>query len=151
MAQAYYSTVMDNSVEEVWDIVKDFNDDRWSGDVTESESENGKSGSTVGTIRVHTFGDKTARSDLKAYSTLDHSLTYGFVGKPPLPIEDYISTLRVTPVIEGNRAFVEWSATFDCAETQRAEITTQLINSYRRWLGSLQQKLSGYESISRPR
>ncbi len=142
MAQAYYSTIFANSVEEVWDIIKDFNDDRWSGDVTASKSENGQSGSTVGTIRTHTFGDKTARSDLKAYSILDHSLTYGFVGKPPLPIEDYISTLRVTPVTEDDRAFVEWSATFNCAEAQRTEITTQLISSYRRWLGSLRQKLN---------
>ncbi len=74
MAKVYYSTIFEHSVDKVWSKISNFNDDRWSGDVTESSSENGKSGSTVGTIRVHTFGGQTARSDLRAYSAVDHFL-----------------------------------------------------------------------------
>ncbi len=142
MAKAYYSTVFDNTVDEVWAKISNFNDDRWSGEVTESASENGKSGSTVGTIRVHTFGDKTARSDLRAYSNVEHFFTYGFVGTPPLPIDNYESTLRVTPVVDGNKAFVEWQATFDCAAAEREQLTTSLVNSYNRWLSALRKNLS---------
>jgi hypothetical protein len=141
MAKAYYSTVFDNTIEEVWSKISNFNDDRWSGEVTESASENGKSGSTVGTIRVHTFGDKTARSDLRAYSDIEHFFTYGFVGAPPLPIDNYESTLRVTPIVDGNRAFVEWSATFDCAEADRKQIVASLASSYERWLTALRKNL----------
>jgi hypothetical protein len=65
MSKAYYSTVFDSTAEEVWSKIRDFNDDRWSGGVTKSTSENDKSGSTVGTIRVHEFSGKTARSDKK--------------------------------------------------------------------------------------
>ena len=61
-AQAYYSRTIPVSIGKVWERIRDFNDDRWSGDVTESKSENGQSGSTVGTVRVHVFDGKTARS-----------------------------------------------------------------------------------------
>jgi hypothetical protein len=141
MAKACYSTVFNKTVDEVWSKINNFNDDRWSGEVTESASENGKSGSTVGTIRIHTFGGKTARSDLKAYSDVDHFFTYGFVGTSPLPIDNYQSTLRVIPIVDGNRAFVEWSATFDCANIDREEITASLTSSYERWLAALHKNL----------
>lgn len=141
MARAYYSRILDNDIEQVWSIIRDFNDDRWSGDVTESKSENDKSGSTVGTIRFHKFGDNVARSDLQAYSEIDHYFTYGFVGTPPLPIENYQSTLRLVPVTEGDKTFVEWSATFDCAEAQRDELCKSLGKSYGRWLRALEAQL----------
>ena len=31
-----------------------------------------------------------------------------------LPVTDFQATLRITPVVDGDRAFVEWWATFDC-------------------------------------
>ncbi|HET8843935.1 MAG TPA: SRPBCC family protein [Ktedonobacteraceae bacterium] len=141
MAKSYYSTVFDYTAAEVWSKIRDFNDDRWSGEVTESSSENGKSGSTVGTIRFHRFGDKTARSDLRAYSDIERFFTYGFVGIPPSPLEDYQATLRVTPVVDGNRAFVEWWATFDCAATEREYWVAFLADSYSRWLAALKNTL----------
>jgi hypothetical protein len=141
MAKAYYSTIFNNTVGEVWSKICDFNDDRWSGEVTESSSENGKSGSTIGTIRLHKFGDKIARSDLRAYSATEHFFIYGFVGTPPSPVEDYQATLRVTPVVDGNRAFVEWWATFDCAADKREYWATFFADSYSRWLASLKKIL----------
>jgi hypothetical protein len=139
MAKAYYSTVFDHTAGDVWSRICDFNDDRWSGDVTESSSENGKSGSTVGTIRIHKFGEKTARSDLRAYSDVERFFTYGFVGKPPSPIDNYQATLRVTPITDGDRAFVEWQATFDCAEAERERWVSYLNESFARWLGALRK------------
>src|SRR5574337_322245 len=115
MALAYYSTVFDQTADEVWSKISDFNDDRWSGIVTKSYSENGKSGSTVGTIRYHEFGDKVARSDLRAYSNVGRFFTYGFIGTPPVAVNNYQATIRVTPIVDGNRAFVEWYASFDCS------------------------------------
>src|SRR3546814_14006210 len=108
MAKACYSIVFDNTADEVWSRISDFNDDRWSGVVTESYSDNNKSGSTVGTIRYHKFGDKSARSDLRTYSDIAHFFTYGFVGAPPVPVENYQATVQVTSVTAGDRAFVGW-------------------------------------------
>lgn len=141
MAHAYYSTVFDRTADEVWSKIRDFNDDRWSGVVTESCSENGKSGSTVGTIRHHEFGDKVARSDLRAYSSIDRFFTYGFVGAPPVAVASYQATVRVTPIVDGDRAFVEWQATFDCSESEREGWINQLRNSFASWLGALRENM----------
>ncbi len=142
MAKSYYSTIFEQPAKQVWARIRDFNDDRWSGEVTRSASENGKSGSTVGTIRVHEFSGKTARSDLQAYSETERFFTYGFVGTPPIPVKNYQATLCVTPVIDGNRAFVEWFATFDCAEVERDHWVKNLTDSFARWLAALRKDLS---------
>ena len=31
-----------------------------------------------------------------------------------MPLSDYIATLRLTPVTDGPRCFIEWSAEFEC-------------------------------------
>lgn len=142
MARAYYSTVFDRTADEVWSKISDFNDDRWSGVVTKSYSENNKSGSTVGTIRYHEFGGNVARSDLRAYSSIEHFFTYGFVGTPPVAVTNYQATVRVTPIVDGKRAFVEWQATFDCSESERESWIKRLGNSFASWLGSLRESLS---------
>jgi hypothetical protein len=141
MAHAYYSTVFDQTADEVWSRISDFNNDRWSGVVTESRSENDKSGSTVGTIRYHEFGDKVARSDLRAYSNIERFFTYGFVGTPPVAVHNYQATLRVTPIVDGNRAFVEWQASFDCADSERERWVAQFGESFSTWLKSLRENL----------
>jgi len=41
-----------------------------------------------------------------------------------MPLTDYVATLRLTPVTDGNRTFAEWSAEFDCAE----EAADDLVN-----------------------
>ena len=30
-------------------------------------------------------------------------------------VDNYIATLKLTPITDGNRTFAEWSAEFDCA------------------------------------
>jgi len=142
MTRAYYSTVLDHSADQVWSKIQDFNDDRWSGVVTKSYSENNQSGSTVGTIRYHEFDGKVARSDLRAYSSVGRFLTYGFVGTPPVSVDNYEATLRVLPVVDGNRAFVEWQATFDCPEPDRKHWMERLGGSFANWLDSLRESLA---------
>ena len=38
-----------------------------------------------------------------------------------MPLTDYVATLRLTPVTDGDRTFVEWTAEFDCAPRREAE------------------------------
>ena len=32
----------------------------------------------------------------------------------PFEVENYLATLRCTPITDGDRCFIDWSATFDC-------------------------------------
>ena len=50
---------------------------------------------------------------LLAHSDQERSYTYDFQ-KHPFDVDNYVATIRVAPVTDGNRSFVEWWTTFDC-------------------------------------
>ena len=39
-----------------------------------------------------------------------------------MPLEDYIATLRLTPITEDDRTFIEWSAEFSCDPTNEDDL-----------------------------
>jgi hypothetical protein len=120
MARSYASTVIEASADEVWETIRDFNGlATWhSGLVASSEIEEGKAGDQVGCIRSFYLTDGThIREKLLAHSDLDRSYTYDFQ-KTPFDVLNYEATIRVTPVTDGGRAFVEWWTTFDCDRDQ---------------------------------
>jgi hypothetical protein len=49
--------------------------------------------------------------------------------------------LRVTPVVDGNRAFVEWWANFDCEPLRIDEFSETLRIRFGRWLHSLRESM----------
>jgi len=49
--------------------------------------------------------------------------------------------LRVVPVIDGGRAFVEWSATFDCPPERLGEWAGFFCGAFGGWLESLRRHL----------
>lgn len=122
MARSYGSTVIDAPAGEVWARIRDFNGlPVWlPGLVASSEIEEGKAGDQVGGVRSFTLADGTRiRERLLSHSDTKRSYSYNFE-EPPFPVDNYHATLRVTPVTDGNRSFVEWWATFDCDSDQRA-------------------------------
>jgi len=144
MAKAYYSTVFEQPAAEVWKIIRDFNNySIWVQGEGFSEIEDGKSGDTVGAVRSVHFRGMHIRQRLLAHSDVERSQTYEFCGAPALPVTDYQSTIRVTPIVDGERAFVEWSATFDCDAGGRSELTATLAGSFEKWLESLRDIMAG--------
>ena len=120
MAKSYASTVIDAPADAVWARIRDFNGlPIWiEGVFTSSEIEEGKAGDQVGGIRSFTLVDGThIREKLLAHSDLERSYTYDFQ-KTPFDIDNYCATIRVTPVTDGDRSFVEWWTTFDCDRDQ---------------------------------
>ena len=57
-----------------------------------------------------------------------------------MPLTDYIATLRLTPVTDGELTFAEWSAEFNCAP----EVEGDLINGI-----STNVFLGGFEALKR--
>jgi Polyketide cyclase / dehydrase and lipid transport len=142
MAKAYYSTVLDRSAPEVWEIIRDFNNyPVWVGGAGESRIEDGKSGDTVGAVRSVLYQGRHIRQRLLAQSDVERSQTYEFCGAPTLPVVDFQATLRITPIVDGDRAFVEWWAIFDCDTGQRDELTGTLGGWFGKWLESLRHSL----------
>ena len=118
MARSYASTVIDAPADEAWARIRDFNGlaDWHSGMVATSEIEEGKAGDQVGGVRSFTLtNDAHLREKLLAHSDAERSYTYDFQKHPFEGVENYLATIRVTPVTDGDKSFVEWWTIFDCA------------------------------------
>jgi len=116
VARSYASTVIDAPADEVWATIRDFNGlATWHGGlVASSEIEDGKSGDQVGAVRSFKLTDGThLRERLLSHSDAERSYSYDFQ-KTPFDVDNYCATIRVTPVTDGNKSFVEWWTTFDC-------------------------------------
>lgn len=144
MAKSYYSTVFEQTAEQIWAVIRDFgNYTVWVEGVSETFIEEGKSGEQVGAIRNVRYRDMSIRQRLLAHSDRDRFQTYEFCDAPPYPVRHYEATLRVTPIIDGDRAFIEWWATFDCEASEDEHWTTFFVSSFAQWLGTLRAHLAG--------
>lgn len=115
MARVYVSSVIDAPSEKVWDRVRDFNAlPKWHPRIRESRIEDALPADKVGCIRNFNLqnGDNI-REQLLGLSDYDMFCTYAIL-ESPMPLSDYVATLRLTPVTEGDRTFIEWSAEFSC-------------------------------------
>jgi Polyketide cyclase / dehydrase and lipid transport len=141
MTKVYYSTVIDQTADRVWSVIRDFNSyPVWVEGISESHIEEGKSGDAVGAIRNFDAGGTRIRQRLLAHSDLDRF--YVFESCEPLgAISYYQGTGRVTPIVDGNRAFVEWSTVFDCRAEERENCTTFFKEATPQWLSSLRATL----------
>ena len=136
MPRVYYSTVIDQSAGHLWQIIRDFGHYEWAPGVSESMMEGGEAGDAVGGVRSFAYGGERMRQRLLALSDLDRCYTFELCDQSPM--RNYQSTLQVTPVVAGDRAFVEWWATFDCAEDGETQWTTWLLqDGFPVWLSGL--------------
>jgi hypothetical protein len=130
VARSYASTVIDAPADQVWARVRDFNAlATWhSGLIAQSEIEDGKTGDQVGCIRSFTLVDGThIREQLLTHSDEERSYTYNFL-KTPFDIDNYLCTIRVTPITDGDGSFVEWWTVFDCNRDEQAHWTAFFAN-----------------------
>src|SRR5205807_3214483 len=138
MARACYSVVLDHSADEVWQVIRPFDHYAWAGVEGETIIEDGKIGDQVGAVRRVTLPDRIIRQKLLAHSDVERSYTYFFC--EPAPVRNYVATIHVTPVVESRQAFVEWQASFDCAEQERERWIGHFEkDGFAQWLGALRR------------
>jgi Polyketide cyclase / dehydrase and lipid transport len=113
--RVYTSSVIDAPADAVWAVIRDFNGmPRWTPFVAESRIEGGLPADKVGCVRNFRLKDGgVIREQLLTLSDYDYQCTYSILDSP-MGVENYVSTLKLTPVTDGNRTFAEWSAEFDC-------------------------------------
>lgn len=143
MATAYFSTVLEHSAADVWALIRDFGNYAWAGVAGKTIIEDGRAGDAVGAVRSVRTGERHIRQRLLAHSDLERSYTYEFAGAIPFPVRNYRATLRITPVVDGSKAFVEWSATFDCEPTELDRWSGYFEkDGFATWLGALRRHLA---------
>lgn len=143
MARSYFSTVFEQSASKVWAAVRDFGDYAWAGVVAETFVEEGKRGDSVGAVRRIRTPERTMRQRLLAHSDLERCYTYELCEPMAFPVRNYRATLRITPIVDGERAFVEWWAIFDCAPEEQERWTSYFSDDgFAKWLGALRAWIS---------
>jgi Polyketide cyclase / dehydrase and lipid transport len=127
MVQVYTSSVIDASADAVWARVRDFNAmPQWHPGIADSRIENDEPGDRIGCIRqFRTRDGGTIRERLLALSDYDYSCTYSIL-ESPMGVDNYVATLKLTPITDGARTFAEWSAEFECAEGRERELTEHI-------------------------
>jgi hypothetical protein len=147
MAKSYYSLVLAHPADNVWAVIRPFDHYAWAGVESETIIEDGKAGDQVGAVRRFAFGGNVLRQMLLAHSDIERSYTYCFCGTPPFPVRDYQSTIRISPVIADDHSFVEWWATFDCADDERDKWVKHFEQQgFAKWLAALDQFMAAASS-----
>jgi hypothetical protein len=123
MIKVYRSTVLDAPADRVWRDLRDFNGlTNWHPSIVSSRIEKGHPADKVGCVRNYQLKDGAkVREKLLSLSDYDFSYTSAILDSP-LDLSDYLATLRLLPVTEGNRCFIEWTAEFDCQPEKVAEL-----------------------------
>lgn len=144
MPKVYRSMILDVPAADVWAAIRDFNGlSSWHPLVKESVIEAGMSAAEVGCIRRLVLVDGAlVRETLLDLDDVACSYRYDFV-ESPFPVRRYDATLRVTPVTDGNRAFVEWFSWFESEADQEAALSGTFAGIYEAGFGSLKGRLSG--------
>ena len=125
MARVYTSSVINAPAAKVWERIRDFNGlPKWHPRIRESRIEEALPADKIGCIRNFSLqnGD-TLREQLLGLSDYDLFYSYSML-EGPMPLSDYIATLRLTPVTEGDRTFIEWSAEFNCQPDKEDELVS---------------------------
>lgn len=127
MVKVYTSSVIDSPADRVWALIRDFNGlPAWHPGITDSRIEQQQAADKIGCVRnFRTRDGGTIRERLLTLSDYEYECTYSIL-ESPMGVENYIATLKLTPITDGNRTFAEWSAEFDCPESRERELT-QLI------------------------
>ena len=122
MIRVVRSAVVDAPIERVWALLRDFNSHTaWHPAVAESHIERTEPSDQVGCVRNFTLRNgHHVREQLLALSDLDHVSTYCILDAT-LPMRNYVATVTLKRVTDGDRTFWHWESTFDVPRGREQE------------------------------
>ena len=129
MITVFETSVIDAPIDKVWKIVRGFNDlPKWHPAIADGVIEDGLDPCTIGCVRNFNLKDgENVRETLLAYSELDYAFSYDML-TTGLGLFDYISTMELRPITDGDRTYIQWSAEFNTASGEEEEKTDMVAN-----------------------
>ena len=122
MIRVRRSAVIDAPIERVWAVLRDFNShSAWHPAVGESRIERNEPSDQVGCVRNFFLKDGNhIREQLLALSDRDFISTYCILDAT-LPMRNYVATVQLKRVTDGERTFWHWESTFDVPKGRERE------------------------------
>ena len=145
MIKVYASSVIDAPADAVWAQIRDFNAlPQWHPLIADSRIEGAAASDRIGCIRnFRTKDGGTIREQLLTLSDFDYECTYSILDSP-MGVDNYVATLKLTPITDGNRTFAEWSAEFDCPEARERELAQSIGEGvFQGGFNALKQRFAG--------
>ena len=114
--------MIDAPIGRVWPVLRDFNShSAWHPAVGPSEIEHGEPSDRIGCVRSFTLKDgNRIREQLLALSDRDHLSTYCILDAT-LPMRNYVATVQLKRVTDGDRTFWHWESTFEVPRGRERE------------------------------
>jgi len=111
MAKVEVSETVAAPAAKVWDIFRDFGGvAKWGGPALQSCT---VEGSGVGAVRqIGLPGGLSIAERLEAFDDEGRSFSYAIVEKSPIPVKNYLSTVKVVET-GPNHCRVDWSSSFE--------------------------------------
>lgn len=138
MGKTYQTTIINATVEKVWERIRGFHDLSWAPNVVTSCQQVGKKqGDQIGAKRIL---NGMFHETLIAISELERSFKYSIDdGPPPVSkndVHNYFGSVRLLPVTENDTCFIEWSSVWESKGKEAEEfchnIYLALINDLKK-------------------
>jgi hypothetical protein len=141
MLRVFVSGVVDAPAEKVWPVIRRFDAAAdWLPFVKSSPIEDGGDPTRVGCVRVLTQTNREVlREVLVALSDAKRFYSYTFVSSP-VPVRNHRTTLRVLPITDGDRSYVEWLSRFDIAPEHETQLVELMNRNFLNDLRSLAER-----------
>jgi Polyketide cyclase / dehydrase and lipid transport len=124
----YISHVIDAPIEQVWSVMRDFNDmPSYHPNIKKSIIEGNCPSDQVGCVRRLTLAEGFVRERLLCLDDEHHIFTYAII-EGTLPVRSYVAGVRLHRVTERNRTFAEWWADFEVVGIDRDTMIAQIGN-----------------------
>lgn len=129
MPSVHHNALVNSDATQVWSVIKQFaNISQWHPVVTRSLIEDGQPDGLVGCIRTLTLQDGAIlRERLLAMDDSQLSFSYRFE-EAPLPVDDYVMTVKLIPVSGQDKTLIQWSARFDNQEPDPQGLQLDIIH-----------------------
>ena len=130
MPMVEFSAVLNSDAQRAWSVVKKFGEiQQWHPAIVESHLEDGESDGAVGCLRTLTLSDgSVVRERLLSVDDRTLTLSYRFE-EAPLPLDNYVATVRLVALTGQDQTCITWSACFDLQEPNTAQHYQALIQS----------------------
>lgn len=130
MAKVEYRALINGHADRVWAVLRQFGQiSQWHPAVPHSIIEDNQPDGLVGCIRRLTLQDGAVlREKLLAVDASNLQFSYRFE-ESPLPVDNYVATVRLVPLTGEDKTVILWAATFDTREPDPHGQLTALIES----------------------